>query len=132
MGFFTEINRLGTTIILTTHYLEEAESLCRNIAIIDQGELVENTSTSNLLKTLKKETYILDLAEPIEKLPANLPKDWLLKNSAWLEVEVPKNDGINAVFQQLDQHNIKVRSMRNKTNRLEQLFLDMVKEEKTA
>lgn len=127
--YLAAINHRGTTIILTTHYLEEAESLCRNVAIIDQGRLVENTSTRKLLRKLQKETYVLDLAEAIAKLPHNSPPDWLLKSPLALEVEVAKNSSINAIFAQLEQHNIKVGSMRNKTNRLERLFLDMVNKE---
>lgn len=125
-NYLTRINDCGTTIILTTHYLEEAESLCRNVAILDQGWLVENTSTSELLEKLQKETYVLDLAEPLEQLPENRPPGWFLKSPATLEVDVPKSSSVNLIFEQLRRHNITVRSMRNKTNRLERLFLDMV------
>ncbi len=129
--YLTRINDSGTTIILTTHYLEEAESLCRNVAIIDQGRLIENTGTKQLLEKLQQETYVLDLAEPLETLPENLP-NWLLKNPTTLEIDIPKGGSVNIIFEQLDQHNIKVRSMRNKTNRLERLFLDMVDEGRMA
>lgn len=124
--YFIEINRRGITIILTTHYLEEAESMCRNIAIIDRGRLIENTSTRKLLTKLKKETYVLDLAQPLAQPPQPLPAGWTLKNPTELEVEVPKNSGVNGIFAQLDRHHIQVQSMRNKTNRLERLFLDMI------
>ena len=129
--YLTRINDSGTTIILTTHYLEEAESLCRNVAIIDQGRLIENTGTKQLLEKLQQETYVLDLAEPLEILPED-PPNWLLKNPTTLEIDIPKGGSVNIIFEQLDQHNIKVRSMRNKTNRLERLFLDMVDEGRMA
>lgn len=130
--YLTRINDSGTTIILTTHYLEEAEHLCRNIAIIDRGRLLENTGTAKLLEKLKRETYVLDLAEPLERLPENRPANWLLKSPNALEVDIPRGDNVNLIFEQLDRHNIKVRSMRNKTNRLERLFLDMVDEDRAA
>ena len=126
--YLARINDSGTTIILTTHYLEEAESLCRNVAIIDRGRLIENTRTSTLLAKLQQETYVLDLDRSLEALPENLPTNWLLKNPTTLEVDIPKGGGINVIFEQLNQHNIKVRSMRNKTSRLERMFLDMVDE----
>lgn len=131
-NYLTRINDNGTTIILTTHYLEEAESLCRNIAIIEKGELVENTSTRELLKKLQKETYVLDLAEPIGQPFENWPTGWVLKNPVTLEVDVPKSADVNLMFKRLDRHRIKVLSMRNKTNRLERLFLDMVDEGRAA
>ena len=128
-AFLTEINKKGTTIILTTHYLEEAESLCRNIAIIDDGNLIENTSTANLLAQLQQETYVLDLARPINNLPEDLTSScehsWSIRDSSTLEVTVPKIRGINPMFDSLTRNNINVLSMRNKTNRLEQLFLDL-------
>ncbi|MCY3767756.1 MAG: ABC transporter ATP-binding protein [Gammaproteobacteria bacterium] len=130
--FLSDINQRGTTIILTTHYLEEAENLCRNIAIIEDGELVENTSTKKLLSQLQQETYVLDLAEPLERLPESLSSApdqyWNLIHNMTVEVSVPKTLGINLVFGVLTQHNIQVQSMRNKTNRLEQLFLEITNE----
>ena len=130
--YLTRINDSGTTIILTTHYLEEAESLCRNVAIIDQGQLVENTSTGALLEKLKQETYVLDLAEPLDQLPDDRPPGWRLKSPATLEVDMPKGSDVNRIFAQLDRHHIVVRGMRNKTNRLERLFLEMVDEGRPA
>ncbi len=130
--YLTRINECGTTIILTTHYLEEAESLCRNVAIIDRGELVENTSTQALLEKLQQETYVLDLAAPLEQLPPDHPAGWRLRGATALEVDMPKSSSVNLIFAQLERHNIKVRSMRNKTNRLERLFLEMVEESRAA
>ena len=127
--FLSEINDSGTTIILTTHYLEEAESLCRNIAIIEQGKLVENTSMKSLLSQLQQESYVLDLKEPLDQLPEELQaaanQNWHLRNPMTLEVTVPKDQGISVIFEQLSKEKIHVQSMRNKTNRLEQLFLEM-------
>ena len=125
-AFLKEINAKGTTIILTTHYLDEAESLCRNIAIIDKGELVENTSMKRLLGKLNSETFVLDLVQPIAALPP-LPGHTLhLLDDHTLEVEVSKDKPLNSLFADLSAHGISVASMRNKTNRLEQLFLHLV------
>ncbi len=124
--FIRAINANGTTIILTTHYLEEAESLCRNIAIIDAGRLVENTSMKGLLKTLDMETFVLDLLQPILVLP-ELPMHRLqLIDDHTLEVQVSRNQPVNALFADLSAQGIEVLSMRNKTNRLEQLFVHLV------
>ncbi|MDD9856152.1 MAG: ABC transporter ATP-binding protein [Gammaproteobacteria bacterium] len=130
--YLTRINQSGVTIILTTHYLEEAESLCRHVAIIDRGELVENTATGELLEKLQMETYILDLAAPLAELPPDLRgrPGWRLKDSATLEVDMHKGGNVNQVFAELALRNITARGMRNKTNRLERLFLDMVNEGK--
>jgi ABC-2 type transport system ATP-binding protein len=126
--FLSKINSHGTTIILTTHYLEEAERLCRNVAIIERGEIVENTSTKKLIAQLQQETYVLDLIEPLEMLPEELnaspDREWKLVNELTLEVLVPKSKGINPYFEILTRNKIRVQSMRNKTNRLEQLFLE--------
>jgi len=124
--FMRDINARGTTIILTTHYLEEAESLCRNIGIIDHGELIENTSMKRLLGQLQTETFILDLAEPLTRLP-ELPGHCVnLVDDHTLEVEISKDKGINQLFVDLAAHGIEVLSMRNKSNRLEQLFMHLV------
>ncbi len=125
-AYLREINAAGTTIILTTHYLEEAESLCRNIAIIDEGELIENTSTRQLLNTLSKETFILDLAEPLAELPALERHRLVALDESTLEVDIDRDESINSLFSELSSHGIQVSSMRNKTNRLEELFMNLV------
>jgi ABC-2 type transport system ATP-binding protein len=124
--FLHEINDAGTTIILTTHYLEEAESLCRNIAIIDKGKLIENTSTRQLLNTLKMETFVLDLESPLAELPELKAQKLKLVDAQTIEVDICRDDSINTLFTELSAHGIKVLSMRNKTNRLEELFMNLV------
>ena len=125
--FLQEINNeLGTTIILTTHYLEEAERLCRNIAIIDRGEIVENTSMKDLLARLEKETFSMDLVKPINTIPSNGDFDFKLKDSRTLSVTVKKGQQLNEVFKTLSNEGIEVLSMRNETGRLEELFLSLV------
>ena len=126
--FLTEINEAGTTIILTTHYLEEAERLCRNIAIIDEGEIIENTSIKALLGKLDCEVFVLDTREPVEKLPKLKGYKLHRADDQSLEVEVPRSLGINPLFQQLQSHEIEVVSLRNRHNRLEELFLSLVEE----
>lgn len=124
--FLQQLNAQGTTIILTTHYLEEAEMLCRNIGIIDNGELVENTSMKGLLAQLKSETFILDLAanSPLPKLEGY---SCCLTDTSTLEVEIMREQGLNDLFAQLSAQKIQVLSMRNKANRLEELFVNLVK-----
>ena len=124
--FLTEINEQGTTIILTTHYLEEAERLCRNIAIIDSGEIVENTSMQELLTRLEVETFVFDLSKPISDLPESLDFDMFLENPQKLKVKVGKGQGLNSVFEILSNSGIQISSMRNETGRLEELFLELV------
>ncbi|MZR62211.1 ATP-binding cassette domain-containing protein [Alcanivorax sp. DP30] len=124
--FLTRINQEGKTIILTTHYLEEAESLCRNIAIIDHGTIVENTSMRALLEKLQVETFILDLARPVESAPVLDGFEVLLKDSQTLEVAVPKTQSLNTLFVALADQQFEVMSMRNKANRLEELFVRLV------
>ncbi|MEQ4532644.1 MAG: ABC transporter ATP-binding protein [Mixta sp.] len=123
--FLKELNAQGTTIILTTHYLEEAEMLCRNIGIIQSGELVENTSMKGLLSKLQSETFILDLAakSPLPKLEGF---QYRLLDTSTLEVEVMREQGLNSVFSQLSAQGVQVLSMRNKANRLEELFVSLV------
>ncbi|MEW8657720.1 MAG: ABC transporter ATP-binding protein [Candidatus Thiodiazotropha endolucinida] len=124
--FMRDINQQGTTIILTTHYLEEAESLCRNIAIIDHGRIVEQTSMSRLLSQLHIEVFLLNLASPIGRLPDLPGYRATLIDSETLEVEVIREQSMNQLFGQLTQQGIEVVSMRNKQNRLEQMFVDLV------
>lgn len=124
--FLRKINAQGTTIILTTHYLEEAESLCRRIAIIDRGRLIEDTDMRQLLDKLQNETFILNSRE-------SLPKSISLSNfttryidETTLEIEITREQTINDVFRELSQQNISILSLRNKANRLEELFVSMV------
>jgi ABC-2 type transport system ATP-binding protein len=121
-----EVNQQGTTIILTTHYLEEAESLCRNIAIIDQGKIVENTDMASLLARLNVDHFVLDLADPIVTAPVLEGCNIERVSDKVLDVSVPKTVGLNQLFSQLSAQNIKVLSLKNKSNRLEQLFMDLI------
>jgi ABC-2 type transport system ATP-binding protein len=125
--FITGINRAGTTVILTTHYLEEAEQLCRNIAIIDHGEIVENTSMRRLLSKLDVQTLVLDVAGLDGTLPEDLDGVKLTRiDGQTLEAEMPSTHNLNALFAALTAHGITVTSMRNKTNRLEELFVRLI------
>ena len=124
--FLTEINDNGTSIILTTHYLEEAERLCRNIAIIDSGEIVENTSMQELLTRLEVETFIFDLLEPIKELPEVKEFEIIIENPKRIKVTVGKEQGLSTVFKKFTELNIEISSMRNETGRLEELFLGLV------
>ena len=124
--FLRELNQQGTTIILTTHYLEEAENLCRNIGIIQHGKLIENTSMKSLLAKLETEIFVLDL----QNMPQNRPLviehyPYKLLDENTLEVEVQRAQGLTNLFTQLTAQNVEVLSMRNKSNRLEELFLKM-------
>ncbi|MCU8030081.1 ABC transporter ATP-binding protein [Shewanella sp. SM73] len=130
--FLKQINQQGVTIILTTHYLEEAEMLCRNIGIIDKGILVECTSMKALLSKLNMETFILDLRRDTETAPVLDGMACRLTDSHTLEVDVAKEHNLNDVFSQLSAANIEVLSMRNKSNRLEELFVELVKKTQGA
>ncbi|MCI8210470.1 ABC transporter [Pseudomonas sp. S25] len=125
-SFLTELNEQGTTIILTTHYLEEAEQLCRNIGIIDHGVIVENTGMKQLLNKMTVETFLLDLKHEYQVAPQLIGYPCELIDSHTLEVQVDKTIGITALFGQLAAQNIEVLSLRNKTNRLEELFVSLV------
>jgi ABC-2 type transport system ATP-binding protein len=132
--FMREINAAGTTIILTTHYLEEAESLCRNIAIIDEGRIIENDSMKNVIGKLQIEVFVLTVKEPVSAAPVLAGYTARLRNEHEIEVEVVKGQGLNEVFAQLSQQGLRVTSMRTKTNRLEELFIRLVekKEERRS
>ena len=129
--FLTRINEQGTTIILTTHYLEEAENLCRNIAIIDSGDIIKHSPMQDLLKTINTETIVLNLQEPLVNLPEVEGYHLLLVNDMHIEITLNQGQDINNVFVVLTAAGIKVTSMRNKTNRLEELFVNLVTSNKT-
>ena len=124
--FIKGINERGTTVILTTHYLEEAESLCRNIAIIDHGEIIKNTDMKSLLATLDVETFVLDLRESIAHCPRVDGIEIIMTDDRTLEASLPKQKSLNNLFAELDSQGMHVLSMRNKANRLEELFMRLV------
>jgi ABC-2 type transport system ATP-binding protein len=124
--FLRRINEQGTTIILTTHYLEEAESLCRHIAIIDEGRIIENDRMSTVLRKLHTETFVLNLREPLQQLPSLPGYRVVPVDETTLEIEVNKEQNLNGIFAALSAAGVEVLSMRNKANRLEELFLRLV------
>jgi ABC-2 type transport system ATP-binding protein len=123
--FLREINQQGTTIILTTHNLEEAENLCNNIAIIHQGAIIENTSLNNLLSKLPVETFVFYLSEPITQLPIFNEFSARLIDAKTVEIDLEGDQSMSKIFTELSKHHIQVLRMRNKINRLEQLFLHL-------
>ncbi|CZG71215.1 ABC transporter ATP-binding protein [Legionella pneumophila serogroup 1] len=125
--FLARTNAEGTTIILTTHYLEEAEQLCKNIAIIDKGQIIKNTSMKALLQTLRHQTFIFNTENPIDYLPDIQPFNVTPIDPTTFELRVDNNFSLNEVFAVLTKQGIKIHSMRNKTNRLEELFMDLIK-----
>jgi ABC-2 type transport system ATP-binding protein len=127
--FMREINEAGTTIILTTHYLEEAENLCRHVAIIDKGQIIENDRMSRVLRKLHTETFVLNLRNPLASLPELPGYRITMPDDHTLEVEVSKDQNLNDIFSRLSAAGIEVLSMRNKTNRLEELFMRLVQKE---
>jgi ABC-2 type transport system ATP-binding protein len=124
--FIREVNAAGTTIILTTHYLEEAENLCRNVAIINQGKIIENESMNTLLRKLNTESFVLNLRNAISSAPVLPGYKIQMTDNHTIEVETSKEQNLNEVFTALSAQGIAVVSMRNKSNRLEELFLSMV------
>ncbi len=124
--FLRDLNNNGTTIVLTTHYLEEAESLCKNIAIIDNGVIIEHSSMKQLLSKLNVETFVLELENAIETLPSNKEYNLRLVDPAYIEVELDKKQNINNLFNFFSTHNIGIRSMRSKSSRLEELFIRLL------
>jgi ABC-2 type transport system ATP-binding protein len=126
-AFMQEINRSGTTIILTTHYLEEAENLCRAIAIIDDGRIVEHSTMQALLHRLHRQTFLLTSRHPLQALPEGAPVKLSLHDEYTLEATLEQEQSLNALFRWLDAQGIEILSMRNKQNRLEQFFMDRVK-----
>ena len=132
--FMREINAAGVTIILTTHYLEEAESLCRNIAIIDDGRIIENDSMTNVISKLQREAFVLSFEQALTTAPQLDGYAVKLRNDHEIEVEVAKGQGLNRMFMELSAQSLRVSSMRTKTNRLEELFMRLVenKEEESS
>jgi len=124
--FLRQINAGGTTIILTTHYLEEAENLCRQVAIIDKGRIIENDRMSNVIRKLNQETFVLNFRDPVTSLPALEGYQARLVDDHTAEVEVSKEHSLNDIFASLSAAGIAVVSMRNKVNRLEELFMRLV------
>ena len=124
--FLREINAAGTTIILTTHYLEEAESLCRDVAIIDDGRIIEDAPMSTVLRKLQREVIVLSLSEVMKEVPRLDNYEMLLREDNDLEVAIEPSHNLNDLFRQLNERNITVVSMRNKTNRLEELFMGLI------
>ena len=127
--FLSQTNAAGTTIILTTHYLEEAEQLCKNIAIIDTGTIIQNTSMRALLGTLNHQTYVFNTIEPIQALPAFDTWVATLIDPHTFELRIDNQHSLNDVFSKFDKKGIKIHSLRNKTNRLEELFMDLIHHE---
>ena len=126
--FLREINAAGTTIILTTHYLEEAESLCRHVAIIDEGQIIEDAPMSTVLRKLQREVFVLSIQDALEEAPKLNGFETTLRGNCEIEVDKGPSHSLNDLFSQLDERNIKVVSLRNKTNRLEELFMGLVEQ----
>jgi ABC-2 type transport system ATP-binding protein len=130
--FIEKINEAGTTIILTTHYLEEAENLCRNVAIINRGQIIENASMASVLRKLHSKVFVFNLRTPLKVAPTLAGHQVELSDDHTLEIEVSKNQSLNEIFVALTGQGIEVLSMRNKTNRLEEMFVRLVGENSAA
>jgi ABC-2 type transport system ATP-binding protein len=130
--FLTQLNQQGTTIVLTTHYLEEAEQLCRNIAIINEGEIIENTTTKDLISRLDVESFILDVSQlpKTKQLTDTISCEYLDDHS--IQIDLAKGTYLNVIFDALSKQNIQVSSMRNKSNRLEELFVQLTNNQNEA
>jgi ABC-2 type transport system ATP-binding protein len=124
--FLRDINTAGVTIILTTHYLEEAESLCRNVAIIDEGRIIKHDRMANVVRELQTEVFVLTLSDPMTALPVIPGYTVRERNSTEIELEVANGQGLNDAFSALSEQSIKIASMRTKSNRLEELFIRLV------
>jgi len=125
--FLRDLNKKGTTIILTTHYLEEAEQLCNKVAIIDEGKIIENDSMQNVLKKLKTEVFVVNTEKPLDEAPNIEGYLTNLRSPQEIEITVSQEQGLNDAFSSLQENGVKVLSMRNKNSRLEELFLDLTK-----
>jgi len=130
--FLRATNEAGTTIILTTHYLEEAESLCRHVGIIDEGRVIENASMNSVLRKLQREVFVLSLSDPLQTAPILPGFETLLRNDCELEVAVDSSSDLNSLFSVLDDRGITVLSLRNKANRLEEMFMELVDRKQAA
>jgi len=130
--FLRATNEAGTTIILTTHYLEEAESLCRHVGIIDEGRVIENASMSSVLRKLQREVFVLSLSDPLQTAPILPGFETLLRDDCELEVAVDSSSDLNSLFSVLDDRGITVLSLRNKANRLEEMFMELVDKKQAA
>ena len=130
--YLQKINNAGTTIILTTHYLEEAESLCRHIAIIDEGTIIEDARMSDVLRKLQREVFVLSLSEELAEAPTLRGFETRLREDGELEVEKGPETDLNDLFGQLDDNGVRVVSLRNKANRLEEMFMHLVEKKGTS
>lgn len=130
--FLSKINAEGTTIILTTHYLEEAESLCRHVAIIDEGTIIEDARMGDILRKLQVETFVLSLGEAMGEAPAINGFETSLRNELEMEVSMDRRHNLNDLFRELEARNVSVVSMRNKANRLEELFMRLVENKQAS
>jgi ABC-2 type transport system ATP-binding protein len=130
--FLTRLNEAGTTIILTTHYLEEAEQLCKNVAIIDGGEIIEKANMKALINRTSVQTLVFDLESPLHQSPPLDGYELLLSDELTLEVQIKRGQSINELVRLLNEKNILIASMRNKTNRLEELFLHLIRQNKRS